>query len=743
LPADCRRIAQAVAACKGSAVVSAVMDPAGAGRGAAEAGRPRALLRVLVAGQEGRLFLWYAPALAIGIGIYFGLPFEPGLPVAALAAVLGLLCLGRFGNSPLAVLAGMTLLGFSLARIEAGQHATPLIASVTGEVTVTGEVVVVDRRARDRQVMDLDVLSIEGLDENRTPARLRLSLPDGMGSPAARTAGTRVRLKARLAPLSSPVSPGGFDYGRSLYFEGIGGTGRITSEITVLAARSDWSGHFGDWMLRLRAAIGARIHEVLEEPAASFADALITGERGNIPPEVNRSLMVSGLYHILSISGLHMWLVAGTVFWAVRAMLALSPLLALRYPIRKWAAAAALPMAFFYMLLAESGVATTRAFIMVAVVFFAVMVDRPALSMRNLALAGLFVLLFQPHAAVSASFQMSFLAVMGLIAFYETWSRYRTGRLASDRDDSWVLRLARVAVTAFAVSLVTALIAGVCSTVPAVYHFGRVSPYSVLANGLAIPVVGCLVMPPAVIVVLMMPLGLDWLPLIMMGQGLDAVVAISDAVASLPGADEVVSRPSVVAVLMLASGLIMLCLLAGPARLAGLAVMGLGLGVALMPPAGPDLLVEATGRNVALRNSAGLLVPAQSRRGRFSVDAWLQANGEEERLAEAARRPGWSCENDVCKAVVKGRHVVFVSRRESPPADCDGADILIADFPLRGKCQAVLLSIDRFDLWRHGAHAVWLDGANVSVRTSRGEQGTRVWTVRPEPRAGLPHLRQD
>ena len=99
--------------------------------------------------------------------------------------------------------------------------------------------------------------------------------------------------------------------------------------------------------------MGARIHAALAEPYASFAEALITGERSTIPPEINKSLLISGLYHILSISGLHMWLAAGGVFWALRAALALVPGLALRYPIRKWAAAAALLMGLFYMLLAD------------------------------------------------------------------------------------------------------------------------------------------------------------------------------------------------------------------------------------------------------------------------------------------------------------------------------------------------------------------------------------------------------
>lgn len=710
---------------------SAVMDGAVAGRESAT-GRFSALWQRVVAEQEGRSFLWCAPALAAGIGIYFALPSEPGIMVAAFAALLGILLLWYGAGLPMLMPAGMVLLGFALIRIEAAQHDAPILAATTGEVGVTGEVVSVERSSRSRHVMVLGVSSIEGMEAENLPSRLRLTLTDNQGLPAA---GTEVSVRARLAPLPAPVMPGGFDFGRTLWFEGIGGTGRVTSAVTVLAQPTGAIAHFHYWMSGLRQTMGARIHASLREPSASFAEALITGERSAIPPEINRSLMTSGLYHILSISGLHMWLVAGGVFWFVRAALALWPPLALRYPIRKWAAAAALAMGFFYMLLADSGVATARAFLMVAIVFFAIMVDRPALSMRNLALAALVILIMEPQSVALASFQMSFLAVMGLVAFYEGWSRFQAGRpLAEVPERNWPVRLLRWALGAFVISLITALVAGLCSTLPAAYHFGRIAPYSVLANGLAIPVVGVLVMPAAVLAVLLMPLGLEWLPLAVMSRGLELVVAISDAIAGLPNANEVIASPPSHAMVVMTAGLIMVCLLAGSARLVGLGVMLVALMLAVLAPAGPALFVEASGRNVALRDSEGNLVPAHPRRGRFAVEAWLQSNGEETGLQEAARRPGWLCDGALCSATVSGKRVAYVSGTEAPPSTCPDADVLITDIPLRGACANVPLRIDRFDVWRQGAHALDLYGSVPLIRTARGEQGARPWTVSARPR---------
>lgn len=700
----------------------------------AETSRRLALTRLwrnAVNAQQGRTLLWCAPALAAGSGTYFGLASEPGLLLAiTLAAVGGLLMwLGR--STPVLLLCGVAMLGFALARFQSERVAAPLLTASTGEVAVSGRVISVDRAARSRLVMVLAPTSVEGLSTAELPARLRLSLPARTGAPPV---GTDVAFQARLMPLPTPVEPGGFDYGRKLWLEGIGGTGRVTSPMSELLA-SPAAQPVETWLSGLRTAMGARIHAALAEPYASFAEALITGERSRIPADINQSLLVSGLYHILSISGLHMWLVAGGVFWAVRAALALVPGLALRFPIRKWAAAAALLMGLFYLLLADSGVATLRSFLMVAIVFFAVIVDRPALSSRNLALAAIVILLCDPEAAIEASFQMSFLAVLGLVAFHEGWTRYRRHQdRVEARPRHWLPRLAIWAVAAFLASLATSFIAGFSSSLPAAYHFGRISPYGVLANGMAIPVVGVLVMPFGLLAELLMPFGLEQAPLAVMGKGLELVIAISDAVAALPGANEVIARPPAPAMLVIAAGFIMLCLLAGPVRLAGLAAMAAGALLLLAPPPPADLLVEAAGQNVGLRDAEGRLVPAHPRRARFAVEKWLQANGEEASPAEAARRSGWTCGAGRCLAEVRGRRVLYLTGQEGKPIDCSGAAVVIADFPLRGACRGVPLRIDRFDLWRSGAHALYFGPDGAEVTTARGAQGNRPWVVRVKPR---------
>ncbi len=693
------------------------------------------LLSRLAAEQEGRLFIWCPVALAAGIGLYFALPQEPGTALAGFIAVLGLCCLWLGRRAPLLLLVGGLALGFSHAKLRSDLVATPLLPATTGEVAVTGRVMAVDRASAGRLVVILEPALIEGLSAERLPKRVRLSLPARWGGAQP---GDQLAFKARLSPLAAPVMPGGFDYARKLWFEGIGATGRITSE-PVITGRDARAGDWLDARLSgLRDLIGQRIDAALNEPYASFAEALITGERSSIPPEINRSLQISGLFHILSISGLHMWLVAGGVFWAVRAALALVPALALAWPIKKWAAAAAVLASLFYQLLADSGVATERAFIMVAVVFFAVMVDRPALAVRNLALAAVIILLREPEAVVDASFQMSFLAVLGLVAFYEAWSRCAAARRQEEGRHAlrrWPIRLLSWSAVAVGTSLVTSLIAGVSSSIPAAYHFGRLSPYGALANGLAIPVVSFVVMPSALVSVLLMPLGLEWLPLRILQEGLSLVTQVSNSIARMPGADAIMARPSSLAIMLTAAGFLWLAMLQGLLRWAGLLLMLTGGAMTLSPPAMPDLLISRAGENVALMSGQGELVPAYARRARFSVEKWLAANGEEQDPSTAAKRGGWVCGDGACRAVVKGRTVLYLSRTEGQPPDCASVHILITDFPLRGACPRVPVRIDRFDLWRSGAHAVWIGVEGVTVRTARQEQGGRPWVVKPEARA--------
>jgi competence protein ComEC len=376
------------------------------------------VVRALFAAQEGRIFLWSPVFLIAGIWGYFNLTQEPsGLAIIGLAALAaGLFYLGR--RFTLALLIAIVFLGFALAKFREHLVATPLLRATVVESDIAGYVADADNRGGKRRVLVIELESATNIPDGEMPVRVRVTT---FHAPTA-LIGDFVQMRARLAPLPMPTAPGAFDYGRDLYFQSIGAMGTSKSEPRIDLKKVPYRFVIRRFFHGLRSAMGERITAVIPGPLGAFANAIITGERAAIPKEMNTSLQISGLAHILSISGLHMTLVAGGVFWVIRAFLALFPFFALNYPIKKWAAIGALIVGLIYMLLADSGSATERSYIMIAVMFFAMLVDRPAVSMRNLAISALLILIATPEQSMGASFQMSFLAVMGLAAFFE-WSK--------------------------------------------------------------------------------------------------------------------------------------------------------------------------------------------------------------------------------------------------------------------------------------------------------------------------------
>ncbi len=698
---------------------------------------PRALrladrLRSLAAAQEGALFAWVPVLLTVGIWIYFSFETEPSIVlIASLGGLAGALAIAWFRcRHALPLGLCLVLAGLCLVKARAEWIDAPVLPASTAEIICEGIVEKVEARRGNRVSLTVSVSALTGVAHAKTPAEITLLAP---ASPVIRIDDS-IKARCRLAPPPAPVAPGGFDYARTLWFKGIGATGRVIGNVEVVGQRASLAGSFQGWLQNLRTTIGDRIRTQLNGDIGAIGEALITGERAEISREANTSLQISGLAHVLSISGLHMSLVAGGVFALIRGLLALSPALALRRPIKKWAACAALITGFAYLLLSGNEVATQRSYIMLAIMFLAILIDRPALSTRNLALAGLVILVVEPEAAISASFQMSFLAVLGLVAFSDAWH----GRSQGERSvisSRWMIWM-RGAARAILLATATTLIAGTLSSIPAVYHFGRASPYSLIANLLAMPVIGILMMPMAIASVILMPLGLDYLPLQVMGEGIRLMLAISEWVSALPGARLYLPTMPLPACLLLAAAALMLCLLRGPVRFAGAALVPLALLV-IVNRSEPDVLVERTAANVAIRTPEGALAFANLRRGRFAAEKWLQANGEEARLSSASNHGVWKCDKGICIASADGRQIAYVDDESAIRLACPQVDILVARFPLRDACDAIPITIDRFDVWRNGAYALYMSDGTLEQRTSRAGQGDRPWTVRPIARRDL------
>jgi competence protein ComEC len=678
--------------------------------------------------EKQRLAIWSPLFLVTGIWGYFSLAQEPPITLAAAALLFAALIIWRWrGNKALIILA-IGVAGFGLAKVRAEWIGTALLNAYVAEVTVTGWVSDIDHRGKLNRILIVDIETAQGLPPDEVPRSVRLRATVKPGRDLR--IGDHVALTASLSPLPRPLAPGAFDYGRQLYFQGVGAVGRAKGSIAVEEGTVVWSYKLRRIFHDLRSAIGERVHAVIKGPLGSFAEALITGERASIPKSLNSSLQASGLFHILSISGLHMSLVAGGAFWVIRAALALVPKLALLYPIKKWAAAGAMFVGLLYMLLADSGAATERSFIMIAVVFFAVLVDRPAISLHNLAVAAIIILLTEPEQALSASFQMSFMAVMGLAAFFPAFEAF-TSRFGPQARHGLAGQWMRRLVLLVLASIATSLIAGTLSSIPAAHHFGRIAPFAVISNALVLPIVGLVVMPMAMLGVFLMPLGLEALPLKIMELGLQGVVWISDWVASWPAAQSLWPLLPVQAAVLLSLAAVLVCLSAS--RLRWLAVPCVALAALFVTPQKPLLLFDERGANVALLTEAGY-VPAAAKGASYSAGRWLQQAGDDASVAETAKRAGWSCNAGTCNAKEQGVTISYLQRSVEHNMTCPVADILLAEFPLRRRCKGKRVTIDRFDVWRNGAHAVYTVGNSLKVTTAREMQGARPWVYAPRAR---------
>jgi competence protein ComEC len=440
--------------------------------------------------------------------------------------------------------------------------------------------------------------------------------------------------------------------------------------------------------------------------------------------EDEQALRDAGLAHVLAIAGLHMALVGLGLFWTVRALLALLPAIALNYPIKKWAAAAALCGAGFYLAISGAATPATRAFVMLATMLVAIIFDRPALSMRSLAFAATIILFMRPESLIEPGFQMSFAAVGSLIAVAE-WEQRKRARQIGDGGAlpfPTVRRYLRgIAVTSFVGSI---------ATMPyAAFHFDRATHYALLGNLLAMPIMGFITMPAAAISIMLMPLHLDAWPLHVMGWGIEAMLAVGRWVSRLPGSVSSVAAWPVSALALISVGGLWTVIWRGSWRWLGFVPAAAGV-FAIWLASPPDLLVARDGETVAARSADNRLYLVTHPADEYSASEWLKRDGDARTPREAVAGPaqGVRCDADGCIARVRDDTLLAVDfRRGALVEDCEAADVVVSAEPVRSDCPGAKLVIDRFDVSRNGAFAIWL-GGRLHVETVQGIRGDRPWS---------------
>ncbi len=678
-----------------------------------------AKIRGWLADDLANLAPWAPVAIGIGVGAYFGLKTEPPPIVgwAALGVALFFLAAAprlRAVSSAIALAA----LGFVAADWRADRVAAPVVDRELGIRSIEGRVVSVERGLRGERLV-VALHAVEGLIGEETPQRARITW---RGPASAVRAGDHVAFRAGLGPPPAPAVPGGFDFGRQLYFQRIGAVGFAVTAPQPLSAPP---ARGADQRIEnIRSGLASRITAAAPGQGGAIVAAVVTGKRDAISEESRAALRDAGLAHLLAISGLHMGLATGLIFFAVRAALAAIEPIAVRFPIKKWAAAAALLSGFAYLLLSGAAWSPRRAFIMAAIMFAAILFDRRALSLRNIAIAATIVLLTTPEALVHPGFQMSFAAAAALIAGFEWWTR----RADPDRSFSVVARLKRYAIGLALTDLVASL-----ATAPfALYHFNRVAVFSLPANVLAMPLMAFWIMPAAVIGLILTPFGLDQLAWAAAAKGVDVVLAIGGEVSSWPNAVRLTVQWPTTALIALSAGGLWLLLARSPLRLAGLvgAPVAWLLAAAASPP---DLFVAASGENAGVvlqREHGPAVAPYAERKDRFSIKVWNEAIGAAaENAGPVSIADIGSCGREGCVAEVNGALISVIEDPIFLAEDCARAAVVVALFPVSGQdwraCKAIL--IDKRSVWRRGAHAVWIEGEAISVRSVTETRGVRPW----------------
>lgn len=694
-----------------------------------------AMLHGLLAREWQRLPLWLPVAMGAGIAAYFNLLEEPGpgwlwLPWPLLA--LAVLLLWRFPLAAWATgMAGAAALGFALAAWHTARLPPPLDLP---SKAVMLEGVVEDVDALPEGVRVTFASARLGPGESILPRQIRIRLR--ANDPLQPMPGDHLRVRALVREPAMPAHPGAWDFQRTAFFQGLGGSGFALGGAERLREPEPASP-----FARLRRVIEGRITAQISGGAGAVSSALITGSQTGIPKPDMAAMRDSGLAHLLSVSGLHIAVVMGLGFGVIRFLVALVPWLALRVDSKAVATPGSLLLGLGYVLLTGGQVPMLRSFAMAAVVTLGVLIGRRALSLRTLSVAAFAVMAIQPAALTGPSFQMSFAAVMALIAGAE-WSGPAMARWRAQKG--WWRKPAMLLIGL----TFTSILAGLATTPYGLHHFGRLQLYGVAANAVAIPLTSILVMPAGMAAVALMPFGLEAWPLTVMGWGVEATLLVARTVAAWPGAAMLAAPIPVWGLIVTTLGMLWLCLWNQRWRLLGVPLMLLGISAAAWVTP-PDILVSSDARLIAFRTPEGVVLQRASGASALVRESWLRGWGEEgaSLLPAAGEAAGGAIRCDAATCIVQlaadGPKVLLLRpqkarRGETPPPlqaqpYCGQAALLLSPEPIRGRCRGVT-SVDRFSVWRNGPHAIWLSPEGIRIVTDRDWRGARPWVpAQPVP----------
>lgn len=700
-----------------------------------------------LAAEQERWLLWFPAGVAAGIAVYFALGFEPsGLALWASPVLVAGLWLARKHFALFApLLAALTLaLGFNAAQLETRMVAAPMMDRMIGPAPLEGRLMVAEAMPEGVRLTLKDPV-ISRLPEDKTPAFARVRMK-GLELADAPPPGALVRVMAQVGPLSEPVAPHAYDFRRQSYFQMLGGTGWSRSKAEILDPAPPATGweRFLLMFERARRLVTLHARQHAQGDAAAMTAALLNGAQSGISKDVLQDMRVSGLSHLLSISGVHVSMMGLLIYFPLRALMALIPWVALHWPVRKIAACGAMVATILYIFLVGPQAPTLRSALSTGLVMFAILVDRRAMSMRLVTLAAAAVMLIQPDGVMGPSFQMSFAAVLAMVAAYEKpFDKALAGNslLAAssapeetqktDEETSisfWRRSWLKTALRHLRDVVLTSLVATAATTPFTIFHFQTFSFYGVVANMIAIPLTSFWIMPCILLTYLTAPFGLDGIFITGAGWGVDGVIAMAHAVAAWPFAQLHMPAMPAWALIVIVLGGLWLCLWRLKWRWLGLLPILAGSLYAFVTPL-PDLLIAPDGKQWAVRLEDGRLAVANLDREAFTVTQWQQRLGNPDALDVyelPATEQGLRCDEAGCALRREGMTLAMPAIDSAALEDCEMADVVIAPFAIRA-CEAAHV-IDLGAFREHGAYALFLEHGKLRIETSRKLRGARPWS---------------
>lgn len=666
--------------------------------------------------EHERWSLWIPVLFAIGIGFYFLLPCEVSiwwsLLVAELLIFLAICFRHRIVILSVLGLFSIIVLGFINIQLKATYLNTANEIKNEEKLYISGKIEKTGFNYRRNQRLTLTETT--NFEQNRNLGRVRIST---RSKNLEFKPGQCIEAVVQLMPLSKPVLPNGYQFDRKAYFEKLDASGYAISDVLEIECDTKPSlfARFFYAIDDLRFKIIRHIRKTLPSDQASIAAAIIAGEQGVISQKIIQNYRDSGLAHFLSISGLHMTMIAGLMFFLVRLIIVFIPYVSLRYDSKKISAVFAILVSIFYLLISGAAIPAQRAFIMNFIVVLGIMLGRRAISMKTISLAALLVLVFSPQALIGASFQMSFAAVVALIAFYEKYAGKLHAFFNGDGVSNQILivKILKIMWVYILGILISDLVASLATTPFGIYHFNQISIYTTLANLMAGPIIGLIIMPFVLIALLLMPFGLDDWALQLVGWGIGWVNSITEYVASLPNAGYQVLSMPLWGLLCIVFGGLWLCLWQEKWRKWGAVLILLGI-FSIFTVKSPDVLIDAQAEVIAIKDNQGNLVILPVRGNYFTKQMWLE---------KTANKKLDDKEYKLLRKIYKGQ----ATDKHWMDLECNKLYCLYKGRVKYYKNHRLEINGTYFDTKKAEGAAIYFDENEIIIKTVRESIGFRYW----------------